>query len=513
MIHPRSGAAGQDSGIHIPPQIGTVMSASAPPVLTPARSGGRLLVPVLIALELFGGIIQGWITPLLGSIAAHYQVSAGAVSWVLTLGLLSSAVCVPLFVVVADRYGRKRVLVAAVALTAVGSLLIALAPTFPLLLLGAVIQGPVAVWLPLEMALLKSRRPQSATRIIGYLVGTLTVGVALGAVLGGVVMDLVQDLPTVQLIPAIGIVLLTIATLVCVPRDGGDATRSVDWLGAGTLGVALVGIMFGLSEGTAAGWTAPITLGPLVIGVLALVAFAVVEMRVRTPLVDLRVIRGGGLLTPLLLAFLVSVALFGNQTPSVLYMTSMPDTVGYGAGVSAGAVGTIVGVTALMSSLTAFFSNLVARHLGERVTVALGAFVTAAGLGAMATLPGSLALVVLYSALSSAGTGLVIGVLPGIVVQRAPESAAASVSGLYNTTRTLAGSLAGAFVAAILAALVIDGGAPSAPAVPSGAAFQVIWIVFAVATAAGGLLALTLRPAPRRPAPEPTAPTPEEVIA
>ncbi|MCT9819566.1 MFS transporter [Microbacterium sp. W1N] len=473
--------------------------------------GGRLLVPVLIALELFGGIIQGWIIPLVGGIAAHYEVSGGSVSWVLTVSLLSSAVSVPLFVVIADRYGRKRILVLAVALTAAGSVLIALAPTFPLLLLGAIIQGPVAVWLPIEMALLKTLRPAAANRVIGYLVGTLTIGVALGAVLGGVAMDAIGHLPTVQLLPALGIVALVAATLAFVPADRGDARRSVDVAGAIVLGVALVGVMFGLSEGTAAGWTSPLTLGPLAIGALALVGFVFVEMRARTPLIDVGVIRGGGLITPLVIAFLVSIALFGNQTPSVLYLTASPDAVGYGAGVSAGAVGAVIGLTALVSSVAAFLSNALARRLGERTTVALGALIAAGGFAALATLPQGLALLLVFSAIASAGTGLVTGVLPGIVVQRAPESSAASVSGLYNTTRTLAGSLAGAFVAATLATLVIGDPSAAAPAVPAAAAFQVIWAVFAVGNVVGAVLALTLRRAPR-PA-SASVPTPQEVAA
>lgn len=482
----------------------------AAPSPATARLGGRLLVPVLILLELFGGVIQGWIIPLLGAIAAHYDVSGGSVSWVLTVGLLSSAVSVPLMVVIADRWGRKPVLVAAVTLTAAGSVLIALAPSFPVLLLGAVIQGPVAVWLPLEMALLKSLRPASAAKIIGSLVGCLTIGVAAGAVFGGMAMDAIGNLPLVQLIPAIGIVILVGAVGVLVPRDTGDPTRRVDWAGAGTLGIALIGIMFGLSEGAAAGWTSPQVLLPLAIGLLALTVFFIVESRAADPLVDVRVIRSGGLVAPLLIAFLVSVALFGNQTPSVLYLTASPDSVGYGAAVTAGAVGMLIGLSSLLSSAGAFVSALAARTLGVRTSVALGALLVAVGMGAMVALPRELGIVLLLSCVSAFGTGLVVGILPGVVVQRAPVTSAASVSGLYNTTRTLGGSLAGALVAAVLAAVILPGAGDGGPAVPSGAAFQIIWGVFAALNLVAAVLALTLR-RPTAPAAPASIPTAEEV--
>ncbi|SFR90334.1 Major Facilitator Superfamily protein [Agromyces sp. CF514] len=455
---------------------------------------GRFLVPVLITLELFSGLIQGWIVPLLGSVAEHYRVSGGAVSWVLTVGLLSSAVSVPLMVVLADRFGRQKLLVIAVVLSAVGSVLIALAPAFPLVLLGAVIQGPVAACLPLEMALLKHFRPERANRIIGYLVGMLTIGVALGAVLGGVAMDAIGNLPVVQFLPAAVLVLFIPIVWRLVPRDSGDATRSVDWLGATTLGIALVGVMYGLSEGPVSGWGSLTVLLPLVIGGIALVGFFIAESRVSTPLVDVKALKGARLLPALVVGFLASMALFGNQTPTVLYFTADPGAVGYGLAGSAGLVGIVFGVTALFSSAGAFLSYRVAKGIGSRFAVAVGCLCIAVGVGGMVFAPRELLVVVGLGALSAFGSGIAFGILPGLVVERAPETSAASVSGVYNTTRTLGGALAGAFVASILAAVLLSGGGAdaSAPPVPALGAFQLIWGVFAGLNVVAAAVALAL---------------------
>ncbi|MFF2372264.1 MFS transporter [Agromyces sp. NPDC058110] len=455
---------------------------------------GRFLVPVLITLELFSGIIQGWIVPLLGDIAGHYAVSGGAVSWVLTVGLLSSAVSVPLMVVLADRFGRQRLLVIAVVLSAGGSVLIAFAPVFPLVLLGAVIQGPVAACLPLEMALLKHFRPERANRVIGSLVGMLTIGVALGAVVGGLAMDAIGNLPVVQFLPAAVLVLYIPLVWSLVPRDQGDVTRSVDWIGATTLGIALIGIMYGLSEGPATGWTGVSVVLPLALGIVALVGFFIAETRVPTPLVDIGALKGARILPALVVGFLAAIALFGNQTPTVLYFTADPASVGYGLGGSAGLAGVVYGATALLSSLGAFLSYGIAKRIGARFAVAAGCLLIAAGVGGMVLAPSDLAAVAALGVLSAFGSGVVFGVLPGIVVERAPETDAASVSGVYNTTRTIGGALAGAFVASVLAAVVLStGGADAAaPAVPALGAFQIIWAVFAVLNVVAALVALTL---------------------
>ncbi|MFJ2619427.1 hypothetical protein [Glutamicibacter sp. NPDC087344] len=94
-------------------------------------------------------------------------------------------------------------------------------------------------------------------------------------------------------------------------------------------------------------------------------------------------------------------------------------------------------------------------------------------------------------AIPSLGGGILMAVLPDVVLVRAPAEAAASVSGLYNTGRSLGGSVAGAVIAAIMAgfATVPDGAVAATPF----AAFQTIWIMLAAVCVVLALLALLLR--------------------
>ena len=464
---------------------------------TPTSAGTRvsrgpaiLFIPTLIALELFGGLIQGWITPLLGEIGTHYAVPDGALSWILTVGLLSSAVSVPFMTMLADRFGARRLLVVAAALTAAGSALIALAPTFPLLILGAVVQGPVAALLPLEMALLKHHRPASANRVVGMLVGTLTLGVAIGSLTAGFVMEAVGSLVVTQFIGAVPLILLAIAVGFTVPSTPGDSTRTTDWAGATTFAIALVGVMYGLSSGTSEGWGAPVTIGCLAVGAVGLIVFCVVEARAANPLFDVRVLRSARLGVPLVLGVLVAMTMFGSQTPTVLYLSADPAVDGYGTGATVAVVGIVFALTALCSSAGAFLSPLVVRRLGVPATISASCVVMAAGMVVLITAPTSVVVVAALFGVTSLGTGVVLAALPAVVIDRAPEEASASVSGLYNTGRTLGGSLAGALVAAIITAFTH----PTSEGVPTTtfAAFQVVWIVFAAILVIAAGLALTL---------------------
>lgn len=469
---------------------------ASPSPVPPTHAVGRFLIPMFITTEFLAGLIQGWIIPLLSEIGSHYSVGDGPLNWVLTVGLLSSAICVPFMTMLADRVGAKRMLVVSAAATAVGSLLIALAPSFPLLLLGAAVQGPVAVLLPLEMATLKEHRPMTASRNISFLVGMLTIGVAVGSIGAGSVMEWTGNLPLTQAIPAVALVLATLALIFAVPATRVNPNRNVDWWGAVLLGLAVVGLMYGLSNGPTVGWLSTSALLPALFGLVALVAFIVVEQRVTDPLFDIKLLRRVRLGVPLVLALLAAMVLFGSQTPMVVYLTAAPSEVGYGAGVSPAAVGMIFAITGIASSLGSFTASALLRVVSTRYAILTAALLITVTMVFLSTGPGNAVLATAVFAVTWFALGILLAVLPGVVVERVPEEVAASVSGIYNTARTIGGSISGAIVATIMTMLTIAAspeGAALADVPAPFSAFRAVFLLFAALGAIAAVLAFILR--------------------
>lgn len=470
----------------------TIDSAVTPTSVARSLTRDRLLVPTFIAIELFAGLIQGWIMPLLGEIASFHGVPAGSISLYFVVTMLSSAMCVPFLSMLADRYGKRLLLIVAVLFTAVGSAMIAFAPSFAFVLVGAAIQGPVAALLPIEMGILKQQRPANANRIISALVGTLTLGIALGSLLSGAIMEASADLVLTQALPAIPLFLLAAVVFLCLPRDVGNRSTAVDWIGAVLFSVSLGALMYGLTAGTEFGWLHPVTLISLLGGVVGSVVFVIVESRAASPLLDFTVLRRVKLGVPMILGFLIALTAFGMSTPTTLYLTAQPEVVGYGTGISTGNAGLIVSLVFLCSSLGAFLAPVAVRVLGTAWAVSLATLVSAGSLVALMTAPSSPVLVTALLALNSLATWAALGILPGVIVARAPLSIATTLSGLYNCLRSLGGSVAGAIVAAVMAALVLTQQDSDAVAVPSLGSFQVIWGVFAACLVASAVLALFL---------------------
>lgn len=460
--------------------------------VTPPRGLDRLLVPTFLAIELFAGLIQGWIMPLLGEIAKFHGVPAGSISLYFMVTMLSSAMSVPFLSMLADRYGKRLLLVVAVLFTAVGTAMIAFAPSFAFVLVGAAIQGPVAALLPIEMGILKQQRPAQANRIVSALVGTLTFGIALGSLLSGVIMDATSDLVLTQAIPAIPLFLLAAAVMLTLPRDAGNRTSTVDWLGAILFSGSLGALMYGLTAGTELGWLHPATLGALLGGVAGSALFVWVESRAASPLLDFTVLRRVKLGIPMILGFLVALTVFGMSTPTTLYLTAHPSEMGYGAGMSTGNAGLIVSLVFLSSSLGAFLAPLAVRLLGTAWAISVAATLSAGSLIVLMTAPTSPVFVTILLSINSLTAWTALGILPGVIVARAPLSVATTLSGLYNCLRSLGGSVAGALVAAVMATLVLTQQDPGAVAVPALSSFQVIWGAFALCLVASAALALLL---------------------
>ncbi|MBC2640404.1 MULTISPECIES: MFS transporter [unclassified Rhodococcus (in: high G+C Gram-positive bacteria)] len=464
-----------------------------------ADSGAFAVVGFLIVMEFGSGLLQGWYPPLLASIGEAHDVSAAALNWVNVVFLLTSVAFVPIIAKLGDIYGHRRMLVVAAALVAVGSLLVALAPTFGLLLAGRVLQAPLIAFLPLEFAIVRDRDQETAGRNIAYLVGSLTAGVLVGGLVSGAMMTTFENLTLVLLVPAV-------MMLVCVPtarflvRETVARSRAtVDWKGAILLASGLLALLSGVSNGNSLGWSDPLIVMLIVGGTVVLVVWVLVECRVTDPLVDFAVMARGRLVLPVVIAALIGAQIFGSQAPTALFMRSDPDVYGFGLGVSASFAGTLLAVNAAGAFLGSTLSDRIARASARHHAIALGAVLTACAYTLMIVVPASAPVFSVYLFLQGFGIGILVGLVPAVIVDRAPSDSVGIASGIYNTSRTGAGSIAGAIFALVMSSMLttVDVGGVD-KTVSSLGSYHAVWATCAAICVAIAVLALFLNADHRR---------------
>lgn len=184
------------------------MSDSAPSRLL--RDSRLYLV---FSITLMGVMGVSSITPAFPEIAEHFGLSSREVGLLLTVFTVPGIVLAPLMGFLADRFGRKTVLVPALLLFGMAGAALALAPGFPVLLLLRLFQGAGAASLTsLSVTLLGDIYDgETRERAVGYNASTLSIGTAAFPLLGGALAGISWRLPFLLPVAAIPIAILVLA--------------------------------------------------------------------------------------------------------------------------------------------------------------------------------------------------------------------------------------------------------------------------------------------------------------
>lgn len=244
----------------------------------------------------------------LPAIMKRFAVSTNVAEWVLNASLLALSGLLILGGKLGDVLGRRRVFLLGTVLFAAGSALGGFAPAFVFLLAARVIQGiGGAMMLPGSVAIVNgSFKASERGRALGTMGGAAAVAGALGPTIGGALTALSWRLVLLVNVPlAVVCVAVTLASVPASEERARDA--HIDVLGAVLLCLAIVGLVFGLTETQDAGLVSVQVLGALVVAVVAAVGFVWWEHRTSAPLMNLRLLRR----TPNYLGSTLSQALAG----------------------------------------------------------------------------------------------------------------------------------------------------------------------------------------------------------
>lgn len=429
------------------------------------------VVGFLVFVELTSGIIQGMMPTLLPELGSVLHVGAGDLNWVNAAQLLTAAVSVPLFGRLGDMYGHRRLLRVAVPCIAAGSVLVAWAPSFEVLLLGRVLQGPLAALLPLEIGLVRDRLDAAGARgAIAMLVGALTFGASAGMVIAGLLREAVSSVHGVLWIPAAATAVCAVVVFFLVPESTTRARGRVDWMGAGLLSAGLAALLLGISQGPKWGWGDAATMALLAVAAITLVVWVLVELRVAEPIVDIRLTVRRTLLPVYAASFLLGTALFGAQTAAVLFVSSPADKLGYGFGYDALGIAWLMLPSGVMAFVASLFASRLFRLIGGRGALALSGVLMAIGYVFLVVAHAHPWQFVVVNIIVGSGVGLALSAMPVLIVESSPHERTAIATGIYNTAKTVGGSVAGAVFAAVLTALTFEG-----TDIPTIDAYTTVW--------------------------------------
>lgn len=430
---------------------------------TAHRTDYRITFVVLCLGVASFSLLQSMVNPVLPTIEAALDTDQATVTWVLTAYLLSASVFTPIIGRVGDKVGKERMLVAALAALAVGSLLAAMATSIGVLIVARVIQGIGGGVLPLTFGIIRDEFPRDKVAgAVGTAAALLAVGGGVGLVIAGPVVDALSY-HWLFWIPMGMTVVATVATAFYIPESPERAPGRINVGTALLLSAWLVVLLLGVSQGHAWGWGSGRVIGLFVAAAVLLPTWVIAEARSDSPLVDMTMMRIPTVWTVNLVALLFGAGMY-SMFAFLPQFLQTPEVAGYGLGATVTESGLLLLPQTVASFVAGVLAGRLAHRYGSKLLLVVGATLTAVGTLGLTLAHGSVWLVLVETTVLGLAFGLSFAAMSNLVVDAVPQSQTGVASGMNTNIRTVGGAIG----SAVLATVVTSGAQPSGLPVEAG---------------------------------------------
>jgi len=415
-------------------------------VYADARQRRLILIAMCVALIAVIASVSG-LNVAQQALAADLGASQSQLLWIINGYTVALAAFLMPVGAIGDKWGRKPILVSGLVLFIFACAASALVDTASALIALRVVAGlAAAMIMPVTLSVITtSFPPKERGKAVGTWAGVAGAGGIVGLFVSAAIIDN-ATWPWLFAFPIAMALIAIVMSIAVVPRSSEASAGAFDVLGSVLSVFAVGGLILAVHEGPERGWTDPVTLAALALGVLSALAFVVVELNRDNPLIDVRLFRNRVLATGttnLLVAFGVMFAMF------LILIQLLQAVFGYSALRSA--AGLLPMAVVMMPISTA--GPAIAKRIGYRVTVAIGMTTLAAGAVLIAILTDvdkGYSSIVPGLLLLGVGLGFVMSPSTEAITGSLPDDKQGVASALNDTAREFGGAVGIALFASVL---------------------------------------------------------------
>ncbi|MFB7275349.1 MFS transporter [Streptomyces sp. NPDC056244] len=365
-------------------------------------------------------------------IAIHFGTTK--IAWFTLTTALVGTFFLPFAAKAAGLYGKKHVMVVATGVGLVGDVIAATATNYEMLLVGRGIAGVYTVAMPLAYAMARDVFPR---RLVGPASGILGGGVGLVALVGPFLSGYLLDhhgfrgtLWFMAIATAVNLVLLLLFVPESPVREDGGR---MDWVGGLLLGGGLTCIVYAIGEGSHWGWTSGKLAAFVGLGLVALMAFFIVQKRVDSPLLPIPLLAQRKVWTVFLATGVVAGAVYsvGVAMQLLALMPAIPglsDGLGWSATKNAQVTAPMSVVLIVMAVVT----GILARRMDARILLGAGGVFAAVGYALGSQIHHSTGDFILFGVVAGIGMGMIVSIIPIMVISVVLPKDQAVVNGAQN---------------------------------------------------------------------------------
>jgi MFS family permease len=417
----------------------------------------RTTFAVLATAALAFSLLQSLIIPALPLLEHTLHTSTSGATWLLTGYLLSAAIATPILGRVGDMVGKEKMIVIVLVALSLGTLISALATTFPEMLAGRIVQGAGGAVFPLAFGIIRDEFPrEKVAGAIGVMSAILGGGGGAGIVLAGPIVEHLSYhwLFWIPLALSLG---ATVCTFLFVPESPVRSPGRINWSGASLMSGWLVTGLLAVSYAPTWGWKSSSVVGLLVATVVLMVFWIRSESRSDSPTVDMKMMRNPAVWTTNLAALLFGFGMF-SLFIVVPQFVQTPASVGYGFGASVTRSGLFLLPFALAMLVVAPLTGRLSAAIGSKPILIVGSLFAASSYGLLAvahTQPWNI-----YIAAGLLGIGVAFGYasMSNLIIEAVPSSQTGVATGMNTNIRNIGAALgSGVATSLVVSGLAVQG--------------------------------------------------------
>ena len=412
------------------------------------------MVVTIVVIEFISGFTQGFYEPLIPKFGEAMGVDASGLQLFNVFPTAIAALFVPVLTRLGDIKGYRKLLRLVIPMVFVATVIIwlgALLNSWPLVLVGRVLNGPIAVWLPLHIALVHSRsQGNSATTAVSAIVATMTLGTVVGTACSGFLFNALGNLQTtVIIIPVLQFIAVLLVIFV-MPEFVSGADSHIDVRGFVLLGLIMLLAIFGFVEVVEGGMESAIGAALIVAALVVGVFWFRYQKRIEHPAIDVRIMFSRKLFPLYIGAICYGAVFYGFMSPTATFLAADPLTNGYGFAFDPSNISIAQTSILLATVVAALIVPVLVKTLKPKLALMMG-FILAAAAFAQWAIPGpNMINLIIFIVLSGLGLGVVSAAIPVIIPDRATKDTKGIATGLFNSSQTLGGALGGGLFISLL---------------------------------------------------------------
>ncbi|GGL54734.1 MDR family MFS transporter [Sporolactobacillus putidus] len=423
------------------------MTEQTRPVDLDGKTYNRTFLIIVLLVGAFCTILnQTLLSTALPKIMSDFHITAATGQWLTTAFFLMNGIMIPVTALLINKISSKTLYIISMTVFLIGTVLAAVAPNFSVLLTGRIVQAAGAgIMMPLMQTIFLLIFPREKRGVAMGMAGlVIAFAPAIGPTLSGWIVDSFSWRVLFYMIIPITVIVIILAFM-AMRKVVPLTNPSIDFLSIVLSTIGFGGLLYGFSSVGNDGWSSPQVIWWLIIGSIFVILFALRQLMMKEPMLELRVFRSPVFSLSVAVSSIVMMAMIGAELVLPLYIQNL-------RGESALHSGLMLLPGAIVMGLMSPVTGIIFDRIGARKLAITGIFLLTVGTIPFAffTTTTSYVSIIAFYAIRFLGISMVMMPVTTAGMNALPNDLMSHGTAVNNTIRTVAGSIGTAILISVL---------------------------------------------------------------